>query len=166
MKKLLSLALLAITLFSLVSCAGRPEDFKAAEMTITLTRKFDVSPLPGITACFHSKQIFVMIMKEPFALKEEFATMTLREYADSVRVKNFTKRPSEIVEEDGLTYFTYAYYDTNKGSTYGYFCSMYRSDDAFWLVQFATPERLTQKLHDDILTYAKSVRFTAPASQS
>ena len=159
MKKLICLLLLAVTLFSFASCSRRPEDFKAADMTITLTRDFDPSPLPGFTACYHSKRVMVMIMKEPFSIKEGFRHMTLAEYAQSVRANNESKNPSEVKEEDGLTYFSYVYSDAERGKTYVYLCFTYKSIDGFWLVQFATPEKHADKYRDDIFGWAKSVRF-------
>ena len=159
MKKLICLLLLVCTVLSLASCSRRPKDFQAAEMTITLTRAFKRSPVPGFTACYHTKEVMVMIIKEPMNLKEGFLKLTVEEYVEEVREANKSKSPSEAVCEDGLIYYTYVYRDDSRDKTYVYLCAAYKSTGAFWLVQFATPEEDYQTHREDILTWAKSVHF-------
>ena len=85
-------------------------------------------------------------------LKEEFSTLeaagltkdsTVEDYAKAVTTNN--QKDSEIKTEDGLTYFTYT--------------SDVKSNDAFWLFNFACDSSNQEKFESTFKTWAKSVSF-------
>ena len=54
----------------------------------------------------------------------------------------------------------YTYYNANTDITYAYFSAMYKSEDAFWAIQFACSEELYAENEASIIKWAKSVTFS------
>ena len=110
-------------------------------MSITLTDEFTEKDLVSATVYFESMDAIVTGLKE--------------DYAKAVTTNN--QKDSKIKTEDGLTYFTYTS-DVN-GKTYFYIATMYKSNDAFWLFNFACDSSNQEKFESTFKTWAKSVSF-------
>lgn len=135
----------------------RPKEFSEAGMTITLTNAFDEESYPGFTQCYESKSVAVFTLKEDFSLAPGLEDYTLEEYAALV-VQNNQVDPSELENAQGVVFFDYVTQGSD-GQDYYYMVTMHKGNDAFWLVQFATPESNQDKIYDQFLTWAASVTF-------
>lgn len=158
-KKVLYLLLLIVV--AVTGCALlEPEEktFTDKGMSITLTDDFTEKDLVSTTVYFESMDAVVTGLKEEFSTLEE-AGLTkdsiVEDYAKAVAYNN--KKEDEIKTEDGLTYFTYTS-DVN-GKTYFYIASMYKSNDAFWLFNFACDSSDQEQFENTFKTWAKSVKF-------
>lgn len=160
MKKLLSLLLVLVTLFSLVACGEpQPKDFTCQGMTITLTDAFKENTQGGYTVCYETATVAVFVLKEAFTLQAGLGDKTVEEYAAMVKQSNAARNPSDISTENGLVSMEYSFTNESTGDTYKYFSTMFKGSDAFWLVQFACKEASYDANKSDFIGWAKSVTF-------
>ncbi len=135
----------------------KEKDFSADGMTITLTDEFKPFDTDRYTVAYESKTIAVYALKESFSAVQVLEAYTLDQYAELLIQAN-KKEDSEVKKADGLTYYEYEY-TSSDNQTYHYFTYVYKTDDAFWVVQFATPKKLTAENERIIEDFAKSVEF-------
>ena len=166
MKKAVAVLVAALMILSLASCAFFPKEkpFSVSEMLIMLTDAFEEAEFEGYTKAFDSRKAAVFVLREDKSLLNG-VDLSLEEYAELTKAANASRGPGEIKNEDGLTYFEYDYYGNDGTTIYSYLTTMFESDDAFWLVQFACAEPEYEKMRPEFIKYAKSVTF-GDASQS
>ena len=162
--------LLALALL-LCGCAGEPAeaaapvpaDFAAAGMHLTLTDAFTEKQHVSYTAMYNSEEVAVMVLKEEYELFDntEFSSQTAPEqYAALVWSANQLQGEVPLQEDETLTWFEY---DRTVNSTdYRYRAYVYKSNEAFWLFQFAVRAEAFAAQSDSIHDYAASVYFDAP----
>ena len=133
-----------------------PKDFTYEEMTITLTEKFEKSvDDPKYSVSYTDTFVMVMVLREGFELMEGFENYTLAEYGQVI-ISN-SGQDTELLEDEAGTYFEYT---TNPdGNDYHYVYYLYKSQKAFYMIGFATVDAVKDDYRDDILKYARSVRF-------
>ncbi len=162
MKKIIALFMCALILVSLASCNNITQEvFEKDGFSITLTSEFLEKEYENYFVSYDSKNILVAVIKEPFSALEGLEDYTLGRYADLMKL-NCTKdtiTPSDVTETDGVTYFEYSFFN-KEGTSYKYLTAMYKGDDAFWTVQFATPLSEYEGFKIQILEFAKSVDVT------
>ena len=134
------------------------ETFSCRDMSITLTEDFKEVNISGYTTAYESKDVAVFVLREGFNLMDGLEDYTLKQYANLVIQSNNLKSV-QVKNQGGLTYFTYEYTNAQTGDTYQYFSYVYKSDNAFWLVQFATLEDNVDNYEKDITKWAKTVTF-------
>ena len=66
---------------------------------------------------------------------------------------------SKIEDKEGLIGFEYEFTNPDTKDIYKYFSFVYKSNDAFWLVQFATLTENVDEYRAQILEWAKTVSF-------
>ncbi|MBE6733898.1 MAG: hypothetical protein E7563_00965 [Ruminococcaceae bacterium] len=137
---------------------AEPETFTKENMSITLTDDFREVQAEGYLAAYDSENVAVLVTKEDFSLLEGFGDYTVEEYAGIVVEVNELK-DTQVKKFGDLTYFNYDYYNPDTKTTYEYFSYAYKSQDAFWLIQFATPEEYVSEAEPLIMDWAKSVEF-------
>ncbi|MDE6385755.1 MAG: hypothetical protein K2L36_06395, partial [Eubacterium sp.] len=140
-----------------------PKDFRAEGMQITLTNQFREAPQKNYTACYGSKDIAVLTLKESFSLMDGFENYTLDEYADLV-LKNNGLSSDSLKKEYGLTYFDYEFTNPNTNETYYYFSVLYKANDAFWMIQFAALTENTEEYIPQFVEWANSVKFSSQSA--
>ncbi|MBQ4121079.1 MAG: hypothetical protein IJD35_03590 [Clostridia bacterium] len=161
MKRILLVLTALVLLVSLVSCGeAQPKTFTAEGMSVTLTDAFTKRSVDGYTVTYDSKDVAVFAIKESFSLFEGY-DVTLEEYADLVRQSNASRNPTAVVERDGVLTMEYSFLNESENETYKYLCTMFKGEDAYWVIQFATKENAYDGLFDTLMTYAKSVSFGA-----
>ena len=147
-------------LFSFAACNNITDEvFEKDNFSITLTSEFMEKEYENYFVSYDSKNILVAVIKEPFSALEGFENYTLAQYADLMKL-NCTKdniTPSDVTEKDGVTYFEYSFFNKD-GNSFKYFTAIYKGDDAFWTVQFATPLSDYEGFKIQILEFAKSVK--------
>ena len=139
--------------FGVSSGEESPETFSREGMSITLTSDFMYVPQEGYTACYGNAQYSVLAIKEEFSLFPE--KITLDEYADLVLAES---SDIEVLEYEGLKCFEYAA-DGSDGTEYCYFATVFETDDAFWLIQFATETEKYEEALPSFIEWAKTITF-------
>jgi hypothetical protein len=66
---------------------------------------------------------------------------------------------TKIKDIEGLTGFEYEATSPDDNETYRYISFIFKAEDAFWMVQFATNTKITDKYYSDIIKWAKSISF-------
>ena len=132
--------------------------FRVAEMEISLDESFAQAPVQGLEACYTSEHVDVFVLREDFSLAEGLRDQSLLQYGAAVVAGNEQAQGAAVTEKNGLTYFEYA--GEEGGVRFVLLSYLYKSENAFWVVQFATPEAKRAYLEDSVEAWAKSVRFT------
>lgn len=139
--------------------APKEKTFSYDEMAITLTDEFKEAEIERFTVGYESKKVAVFALKEEFALAEGFGDYTLEQYANLVIQAN-SVGSAEVKTGDGLIHFEYDYTSPETKEVFRYFAYVYKADDAFWLIQFATLDENVDKYAEQITEWAKSVEFS------
>ena len=135
-----------------------PKDFSSNGMTITLTDEFVKTDVENYTVAYDSKNVVVFALKEAFTLAEGFQDYTLEQYGNLV-LQNNNLSSSKIEDKEGLIGFEYEFTNPDTKDTYKYFSFVYKSNDAFWLVQFATLTENVDEYSSKIIEWAKTISF-------
>lgn len=135
-----------------------PKDFSSNGMNITLTDEFVKTDVENYTVAYDSKNVAVFALKEAFTLADGFQDYTLEQYGNLV-LQNNNLSSSKIEDKEGLIGFEYEFTNPNTKDTYKYFSFVYKSNDAFWLVQFATLTENVDEYSSKIIEWAKTISF-------
>lgn len=133
--------------------------FSSNGITITLTDEFKETNIGNYTVAYDSKNVAVFALKEEFTLADGFGDYTLEQYADLVIQAN-NLGSAEIKTVEGLTHFEYDFTNPQTNDAYRYFSYVYKTNDAFWLIQFATLNENVDEYAQQITKWAKSVEFS------
>ncbi len=146
--------------FFLLRDPGNTKEFTSAGMTITLTEDFDQEFMDGFTAAYKSPEAAMFAIKEEFSLMEGAENLSIEEYVDILFQNNPLTAESVLNTEGEIPWFEYTYMDPMEGQTYRYYVAVYKTEDAFWLVQFATPEAMAEEMTPQFHAWAESVSFS------
>ena len=131
-------------------------DFGVYNMNITLDDRFAVFEDEYVDLFVSFENVGVYVVRYPFADYPDFKKYTVAGFADMFKEMNGDMAlPLKI--EDGLTWYEYNF-EEDGGEEY-YFTYFYKSSDAFWIVQFGTYTKYVEKYHEDIVKWAKTVKF-------
>jgi hypothetical protein len=164
MKKIIknvTLIVLAVIMLAFVGCsssAPKAKTFSAAGMSIELTDSFHEKELVSATAYYESKDVIVLAIKEEFTLMYGLANYTLADYAQLVINNN---RLPDVTVETAENYVHFRYDKEVSGKDFSYWATCFKSDDAFWLIQFACETKNYDGKIATFQKYANSVSFTA-----
>lgn len=162
MKKIISLFLVLATLLTFAGCSikdRKDKVFTCEELSIVLNDGYVETQVEGYTACFDSSTVAVFVLKEEFSLMAGFEDYTLEQYADLVLQANSIRNPQRA-DTDGLTCMKYSYFNTEKNQDYTYLASLYKSDNAFWMVQFVCESEDYPEHEAYFIERAKTVKFS------
>ena len=134
--------------------------FSSNGMRITLTNKFVETSIQNYTVCFDSKDVAIFALKEDFNLFDNAENYTLEDYGELVLKNNGFSSDIGLESYNGLTYFEYIFTNPSTSDEYHYFTVLYKADDAFWMVQFATMEKNFEQYQQSFVDWAKSVEFS------
>ena len=161
MKKIVSLILLLTFIFTLGGCAvkdTKDKVFTKNEFSITLNEAYVESERTDCFACFDSATVAVFVFKENFDVMEGFADYTIEQYANIVMYNCSDKNPS-LHKKDDIHYIEYTFKNTELNKTYNYLTALYKSDSAFFMVQFTCEDSDYKEYKDYFLARAKTVKF-------
>lgn len=143
---------------------GGPKEkvFGRAGMSVTLTDEFwkvdeQTVQEDGYDAIFTSEEVGVMALKSSFTVLDELAALTTEQYAVYI-ITNSGITSQGVKTEDGMTHFEYDS-EGDDGKTYRYYSYVYKSDSAFWVVQFAVAVDQVPEYEARIRQWAKTVKF-------
>lgn len=158
MKKLLhSIPLLLIAVFVFSACSATPETFKVDALSIDLTSAFerDDSASEDQDAVFISNDLIVTVLSESFNRLGVDDSFTRDDYAELAIMTNGLN--STVMHKDQYTYFIYE--ASANGEDYKYLATVFKSDSAFYMVQFAALSSDFEPLLEDIWEYIESVEL-------
>lgn len=147
-------AILIIATFTACFFGAKDKTFEVGDLKITLTDQFVEKEIVGQTAMFQSTNVLVTVLMEEKSLIGN--GVSLERYAELVCNVNGLK-DSEIELNGDRAEFTYE--KTVSGKDYKYFAKCYKTDEAYWLVQFACFEDSADKYVDNIEKWADTVKF-------
>lgn len=132
--------------------------FSSNGMAITLTDEFKETNIENYTVVYDSKNVAVFALKEAFTLVDGFEDYTPKQYADLV-IQTNNLESAETKTTEGLTHFEYSFTNPETNDVYQYFSYVYKTNDAFWLIQFTTLNKNVDEYTQQITEWAKSVEF-------
>ena len=134
-----------------------PKDFTVQNMTITLNENFSVEQMEGSEEWIASDHVGVYTVRDAFAEYEGLEDWTLQEYAATCFADE--EDPHPVLLTDGnLRYYAYDV-DLGDEGSYSYTAYVFKTQDAFWLVQFVTETSEASRYASDIRAWAQSVVF-------
>ncbi|MBR3895137.1 MAG: hypothetical protein IKJ35_08340 [Clostridia bacterium] len=138
--------------------AVEPKTFSQGGLTVTLTNEFKKFDSDNHVASFSSAKVAVFAVKDSFSMMEGLEDYTLDQYLDlALKVHNLSSQNELNVK--GLKGFVYDSTNPDTKDEYRYFSYVYKSDDAFWIVQFAVKTQNADRYEEQIVEWAKSVTF-------
>ncbi len=161
MKRKIFVSLLALVMcFTLGGCVfgSKNKTYTSHGISVTMNDKFQEKSIVSQTVYLESTEAIFSALKEDFSALESInlgKSASLNDYAKAVVANN--NADYEIKEEDGLTYFEYE--KTVSGKDFYYLACVYKSDDAFWLVNFASETSNKGKYQPLFKRWAKTVKF-------
>ena len=170
MKKAVRIFLIILVLLTVISCTacskGTPKTFSDSGIAITLTDAFDKKSVDGRTLCYESKDEVVVVTKEPFSMFTDGQISQYSPLSDYTRlVLSNNQLTAEIATKEGYEYIIYereveteAFF-ISKTRRFTYLAVTYKSDSAFWLVQFACESDDFSSKQATFFAYADSVVF-------
>jgi hypothetical protein len=139
-------------------------DFTAEDFSIKLTQNFtEIESRDGFLAMYANEYDTVVISVErmTFSLIEEFGIsadvlelLSPAEYATGIGLTD----EDGIVEEDGLVYYITS--DVYGDKDYTNLASVYKGNEAFWVVEFVVDVEVFDDMKADVIKWAKSVKIT------
>ena len=130
--------------------------FTAGDMSITLTNKFVKKRQSGYKAAFVSNEVAVFVLEERFGDLDWYDT-TKEHAQELISANGINAKPKSDGER---TYFEYRYYNPDDGITYYYISYVYKTNKAFWTVQFAMTEEDSAFYSGWVGSWANSVSFS------
>ncbi len=134
--------------------------FTVEGMQITLHDQFEEFEANGFHAAYECEDLAILVLKEKFSLMEGFADYTLEDYGKLVRDNNKNVNPSELKTEQNFLYFEYDKVNTGTDDDFHYIVTMYKGNDAFWMIQYVIPAEKAEQTRADVFAWAASVIFT------
>lgn len=122
------------------------EDFR-----ITLNDNFKETQEDGFFAFYESKAVIVFALREDAELFED---ITLEEYGKLVLEAN-NRTGAAMNKADDFIWFSYT--DAPEDQEIYYMAGCYQSEEAFWIVNFATPVSNREKYEIIFMQWAESV---------
>ena len=142
---------------------SKTKTYTADELNIVLPKDFTaISGRDDLVACYSSNDVSIYIKKEAITEDSYLEMYDLDNYRLNILHENGMKY-EELKNIEGNPYFMYDYLHEASGVTYTFFTFAYKTDDAFWMVQFATEKENVAEFEADIIQWADSVTFTEQA---
>lgn len=142
---------------------SKTKTYTADELNIVLPKDFTaISGRDDLVACYSSNDVSIYIKKALITEESNLAMYDLDNYRLNLLHENGLKY-DELKNIDGNPYFVYDYLHEASGVTYTFFTFTYKTDDAFWMVQFATEKEKVTQFEADIIQWADTITFTEQA---
>ncbi len=134
----------------------KPEAFSDNGFSITLTSRFTEESDTGLyTVVFSTDDVLVMAQRMGFESDESMNYLTLEQYGQTL-IQACSLSEDTTLQQDGDLYY-FVYEDVLDGDSCTYVTYVYRTDDAFWFVDFVTFTEDADRYRTQISEWAKSV---------
>lgn len=148
----------AISLVVSLIPTGEPKTFTQGDMSITLTDEFRKTEVDKWDVAYKSRDVVVAIQCEDFYLYKDLSYYSPVQYAKEA-IKNSEIDATVERGPGSLTYFVFSQRSDESGITYRCFFYIYKTTDAFWIVEFCVPEGQVSRYEKTIAEWAGSVDF-------
>ena len=158
MKKILYSFILLSMILLVAGCAAKEKTYESHGIKITMQEGFNEKSLVSATVYLESIDSIFTALKEEFTILGQAGLdkdSTIEEYLTLVNAANNANY--EIKTSGDLKYFTYE--SDVSGKTFYYLATAYKTDDAFWLCNFAAEAKNKEKFEPLFLKWAKTVEF-------
>jgi len=135
-----------------------PETFSISNMTITLTNEFEQVEDIDATSCYASDEVTVYTYKDSFIHYDYLEKYTIKQYGDEL-ISYYEMDNPVFMNKDGLDYIEYSYEDIVSKEDCNAIIYIFKTNDAFWTVEFCVYEDDYKELKSQIIQWAKSVSF-------
>ena len=142
-----------------MSGAGETKQFKCEEMQITLTDEFMKVPVSGFDACFANDEIVILVTRDDLDVLYDLEEYSLKEYGDLSLEANELADVSEVKENNGIMYYDYEAENAEENCTYYYYATIFKSEDAFWTIQFAVTAEEVDEYMPQIIEFSETITF-------
>jgi hypothetical protein len=159
MKKRLYFLITILFCIALTGCLGeKTKTYTSHGASIELPTSFYEKDLASATAYFESNKAIISFVKEEFTILESVGITkdtSLDTYAEAVLSNN--KLTSEIKKQKEYQYFTYE--KSASGKNFFYTSAVFKTDDAFWLINFACDIKDKDAYQTEFLKWADTMKF-------
>jgi len=159
MKKSLYFLITLLFCITLTGCLGeKTKTYTSHGVSIDLPTSFYEKDLASVTAYLESNKAIISFIKEDFSTLEVVEITkdsTLDTYAKAVLENN--KLTSEMKTQKDYQYFTYE--KSASGKDFFYTSAVFKTDDAFWLVNFACEVKDKDTYKTEFLKWADTIKF-------
>ena len=139
---------------------SKTKTFTADEMSITLPKDFTATTtMDGFIACYGTSDVSIYIHKDIITEENDLHLYNLDNYRLNILHKNGLSY-DDLKNTEGNAYFVYDYVNESSKAIYTFYTFTYKTDDAFWMVQFATEKNKATQYEADIIQWADTVTFT------
>lgn len=156
----LLITVLAVMLCILSACSGMTKEYTCKELTmevpLTVVDQDETAEEEGFTFALSNSDIAIFGLKETFDELGVDNSFTVTDYANAVIDANGIDATAISRSTADYDYFRYTA-SGDDGSTIKYLAAVYKSDDAFWMVQVAA--KLANYEEEDFFDYLDSVEF-------
>ena len=131
--------------------------FSVEEMELKLPDRFQRQDTDSLIQ-FIDDNYAVLLMREAFDAYPVLRYMTIEEYGRVVLEASGIDADIEII--DGLYCFEYEALALGRTTKYNYFVVIYKSNQAFWIVQFGSVFWNASAMRSEFTKWAKMIEFT------
>lgn len=133
------------------------ETFSVEEMELKLPDRFQRQDTDSLIQ-FVDDNYAVLLMREAFDLYPVLKHMTIEEYGEAILEASDIDADIEMI--DGLYCFEYEALALDRTTKYNYFVVLYKSKQAFWVVQFGSVFWNASAMRSEFIKWAKMITFT------
>ena len=148
----------AISLVVSLIPTGEPKTFTQGDMSITLTDEFRKTEIDMWDAAYKTTDVVVAVKCEDFYLYKDLRYYSPVQYAKEA-IRNSGINSTVERGPGSLTYFVFSEHSEDRGVTYQFYCYIYKTTDAFWIVEFCVPAEQVSRYEKTIVEWARSVHF-------
>ena len=155
------LGMVAGVLIGVIFSKERPaaqKVFAVEDLWITLTEDFQAFENERFTGVLINNDVSITFLKEPFQAVPGSEALSLEEYGHLVIGENGITG-TMLCTVDGLTYFEFQRENQETGTATACFAAVYKTADAFWLLQFTTVPADYSRLQPYLEAWARTVDF-------
>lgn len=163
MKRIVTVALLCVLIYSLFSCSGA-NDFTHAEYTITLPGEYYTTTSGSAAGDFEydlvmtNGEAYVGVSRLSFVTASQTGidiTLTPGDFAEYCMALSGA---DSVVKQHGDAYY-YVYYEETGGVKYMLLLAFHRSPNAYFTTVFTVKADAERRYISEFLEYADSVKF-------
>lgn len=148
-----------ITSFEILTDSGVSEKtFSHDGMSMTLTDEFISTKQANFDFTYATEDVVVVGLKESFADYPQLESYTQAQYGNAV-IQNNGLQYSIVQQKDGMVFFEYDATSGGSKEEYHYVSYVFKTDEAFWMIQFATLKTDAAEYADQIKQWADTITF-------
>ena len=132
--------------------------FSVEGMELKLPENFQQINMEDGLPIFYDGNYAVFLSREPFTAHESLQNMSLGEYGRIILEAYDIDATLKFT--DGLYWFEYEDYSLDRTTKHNYFAVLLKSNQAFWIVEFAAPFWNASPMRSKFISWVKMIEFT------